>query len=139
MDQEGRPHGLTVNSFASVSLDPPLVLWSLRRQAWTFRLYKEAPRFAVNVLAADQLEIASRFSRRAEDRFAGISVVPGLGGVPLIRGCLAHLECLTQDRFPGGDHLVFVGLVQGVARAEGVPLAYSGGGFATVTPYEARA
>lgn len=134
LDADGQAHGMTVNSFASVSLDPPLVLWSLRRQAWTFGIYEAAPRFVVNVLAEDQQDLAMRFAKPIEDRFAGVASRTGLGGVPLLDGCLAHLECTTQERWPGGDHLVFLGQVQRMWHVDGAPLAYSRGGFATMAP-----
>ena len=120
----GVPVGLTVNSFSSVSLDPPLVLWSLMRSSASLSAFRDAGRFAVNVLADDQQHLSARFASRIADRFAGIEWVPGLGGVPLLPGCLAHFECSTHAHVEAGDHMVVLGRVQRFAHRDGAPLLF---------------
>ncbi len=126
---DGRPAGLTVNSFASVSLDPPLVLWSLGRNSACLPAFKACSHFAVNVLAADQVELSNRFAAAALDRFAHLQWQPGLGGVPLLAGCCARFECSSEARHAGGDHLIFVGRVERFDREERPPLVFHGGRY----------
>ena len=111
-DGDGRLHGLTANSFSSVSLDPPLVLWSLSREAPSFPAFRTATHFGVNVLGAEQQELAERFSRRHPDKFDGVTYELGEYGVPLIEGAPAHFECRIVDRYYGGDHEIFLGHVE---------------------------
>ena len=112
LDEQGRPVGMTANSFNSVSLDPPLIVWSLRLNARTFDVYSRAKRFVVNILSEDQVEVSNRFAKSGDDRFNGVSITAGLGGLPLIDGCAAYLECSTEATYPGGDHLLFLGRVE---------------------------
>jgi len=107
----GTYKGLTVNSFSSVSLDPPLVLWSLARDSANMPAFAWAAHFAVNVLAADQESFSSHFAISGEERFDGIPFEEGLGGAPLLAGCVARFQCETRHRYEGGDHLIFVGEV----------------------------
>ena len=130
--------GLTVNSFNSVSLDPPLVLWSLGRRATSVGDFLAARTFAVNVLAAEQLELALRFSRSGGNRFEGLSLHEGLGGAPLIAGAIAWFECETRTHQIHGDHVLFIGEVKRCARASGRPLVFEGGGFAVAHPLPAE-
>lgn len=130
----GTAVGLTANSFSAVSLDPPLVLWSLRRDARSAASFRAAGRFAVNVLAADQLPLARRFSASIEDRFPDTGTRPGLGGCLLIDGCLAHFECTLQQTIEGGDHLVFIGRVERAAQREGDPLIFANGAYCISGP-----
>lgn len=94
--------GLTVNSFSSVSLDPPLVLWSLRLDAPSRPVFEEASHFAVNILAENQTELANRFATPHPDKFAGVACIEGMGGTLLLNGCVAHLECSRELSHPGG-------------------------------------
>jgi flavin reductase (DIM6/NTAB) family NADH-FMN oxidoreductase RutF len=126
---DGQRVGLTVNSFTSVSLDPPLVLWCLRREAASVPPFLAAARFAINVLALDQAAVAQRFAERHGDRFAGGDWRAGPGGMPLLGGAVAHLVCRTVARQPAGDHLVFIGEVEHHARFAGDPLAFHGGAY----------
>ena len=126
---DGSPVGLTVNSFNSLSLDPPLVLWSLRREARNLEAFVRATHFSVSVLAAGQLELARRFAVSAPDRFEGVTHHEGLGGCPLIDSAIAWFECETEARQEFGDHLLFVGRVRRCARVPGVPLLFSQGDF----------
>ncbi|MFP4127060.1 MAG: flavin reductase family protein [Alphaproteobacteria bacterium] len=119
---DGRRAGLTVNSFTSVSLEPPLVSWCLAVKAVSFALFEAAPTFAVNVLALDQEPLVQHFAARIEDKFAGIEATPGLGGAPLIGGCVARFECRRVGRFEAGDHVIYLGEVERYARFDGEPL-----------------
>lgn len=121
---KGEPIGLTANSFNSVSLDPPLVLWSLAKSAQVLPIFEASAYYAVNVLAADQIGVSRQFASRAQDRFAGIDWTPGLGSAPLIEGCAARFECRNLERYQGGDHLIFLGQVERFSDAARPALAY---------------
>lgn len=103
--------GTTASSFNSVSLDPPLVLWSIDKRARSLPVYENAEYFAVNVLAADQVSLSNHFARQQDDKFAGIEFDSGIGGAPLLKGCAARFQCRTQHVYEGGDHLIIVGEV----------------------------
>jgi len=135
LDAGGRPIGMTANSFNSVSLDPPLIVWSLRTSAKTFADYQQASRFVVNILSEDQVAISNQFARPVDNRFEGVSVSPGIDGVPLIDGCSAHLECRTEATYPGGDHVIFLGRVERIVATTRKPLAYGAGRYMVVHPY----
>jgi flavin reductase (DIM6/NTAB) family NADH-FMN oxidoreductase RutF len=124
----GRNIGLTCNSFSSVSLTPPLILWSLSKKSAYLDEFRTASYFAVNVLAADQLELSRRFASRL-DRFAGIAHAAGAGGVPLIEGAAAHFECAAEHRYDGGDHLILIGRVVAYAYRDAEPLVYHRGQY----------
>jgi flavin reductase (DIM6/NTAB) family NADH-FMN oxidoreductase RutF/DNA-binding IclR family transcriptional regulator len=136
LDKDGKPHGLTANSFTSVSLDPPLILWSQSLTAPSHPVFREAERFVVNILADDQVEVSKRFARGGADKFAGCRTQPGLGGVPLIGGCAAYLECRKIDSFPGGDHVVFLGEVERTERTGRQPLVFGGGRYLVAQPHD---
>ncbi len=127
---DGRRIGLTVNSFASVSLEPRLVSWCLARTALSFPDFEAAPTFAVNVLSVEQEPLVYRFAQRTlEDRFEGLNVASGLGGAPLLDGSAARFECRNAAIHPGGDHVIFVGEVERYARFEHEPLVLMRGRF----------
>lgn len=135
LDDEGRAVGLTANSFSSVSLEPPLVLWSLSGRSLSMRAFTESPSFAINVLAADQRSLAERFASKAEDRFDGVAWRMGAGGAPVIEGAAAVFECHTRARYAEGDHVIFLGEVQHCTRHTGAaPLVFWGGRFFTDLP-----
>jgi flavin reductase (DIM6/NTAB) family NADH-FMN oxidoreductase RutF len=123
-DAAGTPHGLTANSFTSVSLDPPIVLVCVGHQAAAHRHLTEASAFAVNVLREEQKELSVRFATRGTDRFTGVSWHLGAGGAPLIEGCLATIECRAKQQVEAGDHTVFLGEVERVEHTSGSPLIY---------------
>ncbi|MEZ5615323.1 MAG: flavin reductase family protein [Rhodocyclaceae bacterium] len=131
-DADGRAIGLTVNSFNTVSLDPPLILWSLSLASPSLAAFRAASHFAVNVLAADQQVLSERFARRGADKFAGLDWQPGLGGAPLLAGCCAALECRNEAQHAGGDHRIFIGRVERFGRCERPPLIYHGGRYRTL-------
>ena len=124
---DGEPVGLTVNSFNSVSLEPPLVLWSLSLGSPSEAPFRACSHYAVHVLAESQQALSSQFAGSRERRFAGLHTTAGLGGVPLIDGCLARFECRNDMQYAGGDHLIFVGRVERFERGAGHPLLYFGG------------
>ncbi len=129
-DAAGRDVGLTINSFNSVSLEPPLVLWSLARSSGSLPAFLEAEHFAVHILAADQEPLSNRFAKRGADKFSGLDVARGEGGVPLLPGCSARFRCRTAYRHEGGDHEIFVGEVLGFEAFERAPLVFHKGGYA---------
>jgi flavin reductase (DIM6/NTAB) family NADH-FMN oxidoreductase RutF len=126
--------GFTANSFNSVSLDPPLILWSIARRSGSLAAFESAERYAVNVLAAEQVDLARRFSRPHTDRFAGVAHRLGWSDAPLIEGCVAWLECRHHARHAAGDHVVFIGEVVTVERARGGALVFHQGGFGGIAP-----
>lgn len=128
-DSTGRPVGLTVNSFNSVSLTPALVLWSLNLTSQAIDVFRAAEAWAVHILAADQQSLSERFARRGEDRFSGLNLEPGLDDVPLLGGCAAVLQCRAVARHMGGDHLIFIGEVQSCDYRATSPLIYHAGRY----------
>jgi flavin reductase (DIM6/NTAB) family NADH-FMN oxidoreductase RutF len=120
----GRPVGVTVNSMAAVSLEPPLVAWSLAARSGSLPAFLAAPCFAINVLAEDQEAVSRRFAGPAPERFAGLGWTPGLCGVPLLEGCLARFECRTARRIEAGDHWLLLGALERLAYGAGAPLVF---------------
>jgi flavin reductase (DIM6/NTAB) family NADH-FMN oxidoreductase RutF len=139
-DHDPHPHGplegLTVNSFSAVSLDPPLVLWSLRAASSCLPGFESAGHFAVNVLGTWQFDLSQHFARRGEHKFQSITHAPGLGGCPLLHDALATFECSKQTRVAGGDHVVFFGRVERAVYREGEPLVFGAGKYGTHSPLE---
>ena len=131
IDAEGRPYGVTANSFSSVSLNPPLVLWSQALSAKSFPVFRDSDHFVINILAHDQIELSRRFSVSGEDKFGGLAVQTNAVGVPVLHGCTAFLECRKIATYPGGDHAVFLGEVQRFRRTDSRPLAFGGGKYMT--------
>lgn len=131
-DGHGHPHGMTVNSFASVSLEPPLVLVSIDLRNSILGHFLSASAFAVNVLAADQEALSQRFSSVSEKRFEGVSWHFSEMGMPLLDGVLAHLECGVVSSFEAGDHTVLIGEVRRASYGEGKPLVYFDSAYHTL-------
>lgn len=132
---EGELVGLTANSFNSVSLDPPLVLWSLARAAASLPAFSTGSHYAINILGADQIDLAKRFAAKDVDRFAGVAFIDGVGGAPLLAGAAATFECFNRSRYSEGDHVIFVGEVERCShRAGASPLLFHGGKFYTEHP-----
>lgn len=111
IDDSGTPVGVTVNSFSSVSMNPPLVLFCLDRKAFSLPTFLAASYFAINILAVEQAELSRRFAIPMADKWAGLRWVAGIGGIPLLPGCVAQLECRLHDVMEGGDHLIIIGEV----------------------------
>jgi len=130
-----RSVGITVNSFNSVSLDPPLILWSLAKQSGSCAVFQAASHFAVNVLAEDQLALSNQFARPATERFAGVAHHTGLGGCILLDRASASFECETFQILEGGDHWILIGKVVAFADHGRSPLLYHQGSYATLLPH----
>lgn len=129
-DGTGQDVGLTVNSFNSVSLDPPLVLWSLAKNSGSLKAFADAEYFAVHILAADQEALSNLFATRGGDKFGGLEPGRGHGGIPLLDGCTARFECRAAFRHDGGDHEIFVGEVLTFEHFSHPPLVFQGGKYA---------
>jgi flavin reductase (DIM6/NTAB) family NADH-FMN oxidoreductase RutF len=128
-EETGEYRGLTANSFSSLSLDPPLVLWSLGKSSQSHEAFCNSGNFAINVLAADQRELCKQFTRKDIDRFQGVELIEGVTGAPLIPGSLAWFECTLEHAYDGGDHTILVGRVVRFAPGEGAPLIFYKGDF----------
>lgn len=128
-DPAKRPIGMTVNSFSAISLRPALVLWCLSKQNPGAAGFNAARRFAVNVLALEQLPLSRQFARSGIDKFASVELRTGANGAPQLAGCLAWFECDTEDRHEGGDHLIIVGRITRYEHGPGVPLIFSRGKY----------
>lgn len=127
--------GLTASSFNSVSLAPPLVLWSLAQTAGAMDAFSNGLHYAINVLAAEQQPLAEQFARRDADRWAGVAFTEGVSGAPLLAGVAATFECFNRSQYAEGDHVIFVGEVERCShRADASPLLYHGGRFYTEHP-----
>lgn len=127
--------GLTANSFNSVSLEPPLVLWSLAQAAGSMPALSTGSHYAINILAADQKALAERFAAQREGRWDGVAWTEGASGSPLLAGAAATFECFNRSRYDEGDHVIFVGEVERCAhRAGAAPLLFHGGKFYTEHP-----
>ncbi|WP_226780936.1 flavin reductase family protein [Oceaniglobus trochenteri] len=129
------PLGITANSFASVSLDPPLVLWSPARAARRFPVYEAAQHFAIHVMGAEQAGLCNAFVRDGA-AFGDLDWAPGPSGAPLIEGCLARFECERYAVHDGGDHAIIVGRVLNAQSRPGAPLVFSAGQYGGHSPLE---
>lgn len=136
---EGRLEGLTANSFSAVSLDPPLVLWSLRRAAPSLAGFRGSGHFVVNVLSRDQTDLSRHFATPHADKFTDLPWMPGLAGCPMLAESLAVFECRTESAIEGGDHLIFIGRVVRAHHREGDPLVFAGGRYGTHAPLDEEA
>lgn len=132
---DGRQVGVTANSFNSVSLDPPLVLWSIDKRSSSHEVFEEASHFAVNILAADQIDLSNNFARPKDDRFAGIDYETGEGGSPVFVDCAARFHCEKYQQLDGGDHWILVGKVLAFDDLGRAPLLYHQGAYSMVLPH----
>lgn len=147
-DDDGRQRliGFTASSFNSVSLDPPLVLWSLSLAAGSLAAFRGNTHYAVNVLSSEQIELSRRFGASAGfpaneisiDRFDGIAWREGSGGAPVLEGCCAWFECFNRSRYEEGDHVIFVGQVERCGYSAKEPLIFQGGDYHTTHPHPQR-
>jgi 3-hydroxy-9,10-secoandrosta-1,3,5(10)-triene-9,17-dione monooxygenase reductase component len=135
-DEHGALVGLTANSFNALSLDPPLVLWSLRESSSTISAFTGASHFAINVLAADQVELSRRFARPSSAKFDAGEWTDGQGGAPLLAGCVAVFECRRRSHHPAGDHVLFIGEVERIGGSASTPLVYHAGHYRTLGDLE---
>ena len=130
--REGEARGITINAFTSVSLEPPTLLVCINRQARSYLYIAHSRCFALNVLAAEQVEIAERFSgKRRERQFEGLATTSGNGDIPLIEGALAHFECVVSAEHEVGSHSIFIAEIERASHRVGEPLGYFDGAFRT--------
>jgi len=122
--EDGTLVGVTANSFTSVSMEPPLVLWSLDRSSPSLKVIENASHFCVHILAEEQNDLCLKFAKSGDDKFNGVEYTEGLGGVPMFDGCLAQFECRSVARHDGGDHVIIVGEVERFHNTEGEPLIF---------------
>ena len=133
--EDGHRIGVTANSFTSVSIDPPMVLWCPAKTAPSLQALKESTHFAINILASDQHDLSRQFATPSEDKFVGVSVTEGLHGVPLIDGAVASLECRTVEFVDAGDHVICLGEVEKYDVVGGEPLVFHAGGYQVPTKH----
>lgn len=133
IDRDDNPIGLTINSFSSVSLDPPLVLWSLVTRSPNLDVFRNSSHFAINILSRDQQDISNTFARPTEDRFAGLDWHRGLADLPVIQGTIATFECRRTMTIEAGDHVVFFGAVEECEQSDLDPLLFFSGKYGTAT------
>ncbi|MBV1790239.1 flavin reductase [Marinobacterium sp. D7] len=131
----GEKTGVTANSFNSVSLDPPLILWSIDKRSGSCKIFEEASHFAVNILAADQINVSNHFARPSEDKFAGIDYKAGLGGAPILPDCSAIFQCEKYETVEGGDHWILIGKVVAFDDIGRSPLLYHQGAYSVALPH----
>lgn len=132
---DGQRVGVTANSFNSVSLDPPLVLWSIDKRSSSLEVFERASHYAVNVLAADQIDLSNQFARPSADKFAGVACEEGAGGAPLLPDCAARFQCELYQRVDGGDHWILIGRVLAFDDLGRTPLLYHQGVYSSVLPH----
>lgn len=133
-DADGQDIGLTANSFNSVSLHPPMVLWSLAKSARSLPAFLAGPHFAVHVLAANQEELSLRFATRGSEKFGGLDLERGVSQLPLLRGCSARFQCRTAFRHEAGDHMIFVGEVEEFDHSDLPELLFHRGRYSLAVP-----
>jgi 3-hydroxy-9,10-secoandrosta-1,3,5(10)-triene-9,17-dione monooxygenase reductase component len=136
LDGAGTPVGLTANSFNSVSLEPPMVLWSLGLNSGSILAFRAAKYWAVHILASDQEALSGRFAKRGINKFEGLEIEFGPDGIPLLKGCTARFVCKASFEYEGGDHAIFVGEVVQFERQSGLPLAFHQGRYTRVLSAE---
>ncbi|KJK09994.1 MULTISPECIES: p-hydroxyphenylacetate 3-hydroxylase reductase component [Pseudomonas] len=130
-----RTVGVTANSFNSVSLDPALILWSIDKRSTSYEVFNDASHFAVNILAADQIDLSNQFARPKDDKFAGIAYEQGAGGAPLFSDCAARFQCELHQQVDGGDHWILIGKVIAFDDFGRSPLLYHQGAYSSVLPH----
>jgi 3-hydroxy-9,10-secoandrosta-1,3,5(10)-triene-9,17-dione monooxygenase reductase component len=136
---DGTDIGLTANSFSSVSLDPPMVLWSLARSSGSIEAFRNNAHFAVHILSADQEALSARFASKGVDRFAGLALQRGPDGIPLLPECMARFACKLAYQYEGGDHVIFVGEIIDFSHSARKPLVFHGGRYGMLLPQQTAA
>lgn len=131
-DARGHPCGITVNSFSSVSLEPPLVLWNIAKVSNSLEAFVNADTFAINVLAERQLDMATHFARSDHRLFDGVEYEEGVGGAPLLSGTIASLECRRYQVHDAGDHYIVIGEIVRHASSDGDPLLFFAGQYGAI-------
>ena len=135
----GEKVGVTANSFNSVSLDPPLILWSIDKRSSSFSVFEQATHFAVNVLSGSQIELSNKFARKNTDKFEGTQFHLGAGLAPVLENCSAVFECERHQIIEGGDHWIIVGKVVNFSDEGRSPLLYHQGAYSSVMPHPSLA
>jgi flavin reductase (DIM6/NTAB) family NADH-FMN oxidoreductase RutF len=130
LDTDGKPVGATVSSFNSVSLDPPLILWSINKTANSADAFINAKEFVVNVLSSSQVALSNQFARSNEDKFVGVDTENGIGQVPMLVGAVTHFQCQTWASYDGGDHQIIVGEVVAMDTNDDEGLVFYRGDYA---------
>lgn len=125
-DEHGTAHGLTVNSFTSVALVPPLILICVGHETSVIQYFRKAGHFGISMLSEEQQDLSERFARKGKDRFEKVDWAPGVTGVPLVSNVIGAMECAARERFTVGDHDIFIGEVVHTMVREGRPLLYFG-------------
>ena len=133
-DGDGEPVGMTASSFNSVSMDPPLILWSVTKTALSAPTFQKATHFAVHVLATDQTDLSNRFAQRGGDKFSSADYTMDHNQVPILSHCATRFDCKTWAIYEGGDHWIIVGLVENIDRAKKEGLVFGGGSYAIAAP-----
>lgn len=136
---DGEKVGVTANSFGSLSMDPPLVLWSSMKTALSCKIFESASHFAVNILASDQMDMSNHFARQQVDKFAEVDWEKGLGGAPIFPNCAGRFQCESYDKLDGGDHWIFVGKVIEFDDFGRAPLCFHQGGYSMVVNHPGTA
>jgi len=129
IDRDGKPTGMTANSFTSVSLNPPLVLWSSSLYAQSLPHFQASTHFCINILAYDQIELSNKFAKQSDDKFVDVEHYITEGRVPVIAGSAAHFECRNEFRHYGGDHIIFIGHVERFAYTDKPTLLFGRGKY----------
>ncbi|MFC5695376.1 p-hydroxyphenylacetate 3-hydroxylase reductase component [Pseudomonas sp. GCM10022186] len=132
---DGTRAGVTANSFNSVSLEPPLILWSIDKRSSSLAVFQQASHFAVNILAADQIDLSNQFARPRDDKFEGVAFDSGIGGAPLFPDCAARFQCEMHQQVDGGDHVILIGKVLAFDDLGRSPLLYHQGAYSMVLPH----
>ncbi|KAB7615942.1 flavin reductase family protein [Amylibacter sp. SFDW26] len=130
-DADGQKVGMTASSFNSVSMDPPLILWSVRKNALSAEVFKTTKNFSVHILSADQKELSNQFARSGHDKFANVDYTVDQNNVPQITNSLVRFNCITWAVYEGGDHWIIVGHVKGLTTADGDGLVFCNGFYTT--------
>ncbi len=129
---DNEPIGITCSSFNSLSMDPPLILWSLAKTAYSLPAFEASPYFNVHILGSDQDSLSNNFARQGSNKFKDIRYSKGLGGTPILEKHAALFECKTKYKYEGGDHIIFVGEVVSFIHEETKPLVFHGGNYAGI-------
>lgn len=138
-DAQGTPVGVTASSFNSVSMEPPLILWSVAKSALSAGAFRVAGHFAVHVLAVDQVDLSNRFAKSGTDKFSGVDYATDRNRVPLLGGTASRFDCSTWQVYEGGDHWIIVGEVENIARENKDGLVFSAGTYASASPIRSAA
>ena len=132
---DGTQVGVTANSFNSVSLDPPLILWSIIKTSSSYAVFENSDHFAVNILAADQIDLSNNFAKPSDNKFANVETQSGVGGAPLLQNTAANFQCEKYQVVDGGDHWIMIGKVVAFENLGRAPLLYVQGSYAGAIPF----